>query len=163
MSPRERAEQEILQLLGPRIRNYVPQDALDHPAIWVSQCFTSLARAVAKGDAPAISLACDLIHQDPKLPFGKIIKSDLARALKKQSQRLVVSERRQLLDATQKLLNLPYAPRELDDYGKLVRKFPPKEVESMLSSVEATSPKAKHIVELLTSKALHREHPPQQP
>jgi hypothetical protein len=151
MSPRERAELEIVGILGPRIREYVPSDALDHPAVWVSQCFTALARAVAGGDARAISLACDLIDQDPKLPFGKLIKSDLARALKKQSQRLVVSERRQLLGATQKLLNLPYAPRELEDYGKLVRKFPREEVESMLCAVAASSPKAKHIVELLTA------------
>jgi hypothetical protein len=151
MSPRERAELEVVELLGPQIREYVPHDALDHPSVWVSQCFTALARAVAGGDARAISLACDLISQDPKLPFGKLIKSDLARALKKQCHRLVVSERHQLLGATQKLLSLPYAPRELEDYGKLVRKFPRAEIESMLAAVEASSPKAKHIVELLTS------------
>jgi hypothetical protein len=151
MSPRERAELDIVELLGPRIREYVPKDALDHPAIWVSQCFTALARAVAGGDERAISLACDFIDLDPKLPFGKLIKSNLARALKKQIQRLVVSERLQLLGATQKLLNLPYAPRELEDYGKLLRRFPREEVENMLSAVEPSNSKAKHIVQLLAA------------
>lgn len=151
MSPRERVEFELVELLGPGVREYVPQDALDHPGIWVSQCFTALASAAARGDARAISLACDLIGQDPKLPFGKLVKSNLARALKKQIQRLLASERIQVLGATQKLLNLTYAPRELEDYGKLVRRFPRQEVLGMLSAVEASNPKAKHIVQLLVA------------
>jgi hypothetical protein len=150
MTPRERAEAEIVTLLGPRIREYVPSNAVEHPAIWVGQCLTALASAVANGDARAMSIACDLIEQDPKLPFGKLIKSDLARALKKQALRLTVTERQQVLVATQKLLNLPFAPRELEDYGKLVKKFPRVEVEEMLATVKPASPKAQHIVQELS-------------
>ena len=153
MTPRECAEAELVSLLGSRIREYVPDDAIDHPAIWVSQCFASLTSAVANGDPSAISIACDLIELDPKLPFGKLIKSDLARALKKQAARLVESERRQLIAATRKLLNLPYAPRELEDYGKLLKKLPLSEVNEMLGAVIPVSSKAQHVVNELSRSA----------
>ena len=153
MSPRERAEAEVVAILGPRIREYVPENAIDHPAVWVSQCFAALAAAVASGDARAISIACDLIELDPKLPFGKLIKSDLARALKKQASRLIADERRKVLAATQKLLSLPFTPRELEDYGKLVKKFPGAEVSAMLASVSATTEKAQHVVQELSRSA----------
>ena len=112
-----------------------------------------MTQAVTHGDTRAISIACDLIQLDPKLPAGKLIKSNLARALRKQVARLSASDRQQILTTTGYLLGLPFAPRELEDYGKLVKRFPPSEVQAMLASVVPTTPKAQHIVRLLSHRA----------
>ena len=153
MNPRERIESELLEMLGPRLRGYLPSDGHENPAIWVSQTFGIMKSAVASGDTQAISLACELIEQDPKLPFGKLVKSDLARALKKQIVKVIASERRQVLTATAKLLNQEYAPRELEDYCKLVKKFPREEVLLALCSVSPRNTKSTHLLGYLRDDA----------
>jgi hypothetical protein len=98
------------------------------------------------GDTVAVSLACDLIEKDPMLPFGKLIKSNLARALKQQVGLLVASERAQVLGATIKLLNHEYVPRELEDYCKLAKKFPKLEFLDALSQAAPRNPKAERLL-----------------
>jgi len=147
VNPRERIERELLDMLGPRLRRFLPADGHENPAIWVGQTFGLVKSAVASGDTQAISLACELIEQDPKLPFGKLVKSDLARALKKQVSRVIASERRQVIAATAKLLNQDYAPRELEDYCKLIKKFPREEITLALADI---SPKNAKSVQLLS-------------
>jgi len=135
-------ETSLVEWVGPRIREYVPSNPNTHPALWVSELFASVKRAVACGDRQAMSLACEFIHRDPKLPFGKLIKSDLARELRRHSGALVESERKQLVAATVRLLALPYAPRELEDYAKLLRKLPREEYVCAVSQVVTKSAKA---------------------
>ena len=135
MTPRDRLEQEITTLLGPRLRAYFPASTMEHPGIWLSQTFTGLAKAIDSGDAVAMSLACELIHADPMLPFGKLIKSDLARALRKRASKLLPAERALIVAATLKLLKQDFAPRELEDYCKLLRKFPAQEYQPMLPGI----------------------------
>jgi hypothetical protein len=149
MSPKARLEDDMLQLLGLRLRTYFPQDGHENPAVWLSQTFDQVRRAIVVGDTEAVSLACDLIEKDPMLPFGKLIKSDLARALKKQVGLLVASERAQVLGATIKLLNQEYAPRELEDYCKLAKKLPGPEFLAALSRVAPRNPKAERLLAYL--------------
>ncbi len=153
MNPRERIERELLETLGPRLLGYLPVDGHENPAVWVSQTFRIMKSAVASGDPQAISLACELIEQDPKLPFGKLVKSNLARALKKQIGRVIESERHQVLAATEKLLSQEYAPRELEDYCKLVKKFPRAEVRLALSGVTPRNAKSTHLLAYLRDDA----------
>ncbi len=149
MSPRARLEEEMLQLLGLRLRAYFPADGHENPAVWLSHTFLLVRAAIARGDTVAVSLACELIEQDPKLPFGKLIKSDLARALKKQVGLLVPSERAQVLRAVAKLLNQEYAPRELEDYCKLAKKLPTAEYRAALSGVTTRNAKAQQLLAYL--------------
>lgn len=139
-------EQDMLQLLGSRLRAYFPQDGHDNPAVWVSQTFDQVRKAISAGDTVAVSLACELIEKDPMLPFGKLIKSGLARALKKQIGLLIASERAQILGVTVKLLNQEFAPRELEDYCKLANKLPNSELIAALSSAVPKNPKAERLL-----------------
>jgi hypothetical protein len=95
MTPRAAAEHEVTALLGERLRPYFPETEVDHPGIWGEMVFQRLRKAIGTGDRVAVSVACDLIEKDPKLPFGKLIKSGLSRQLRKSPQFLVASERAQ--------------------------------------------------------------------
>ena len=149
MQPRERIERELLDMLGLALRSYFPTPDEAHPAIWVSRTFGKVAAAIAVGDTRAVALACELIERDPMLPFGKLVKSDLARALKKQVDMILSSERRQVLSATRKLLTQEFAPRELEDYCKLVKKFPQAEVAEMLKDVTPRNAKSAQLATYL--------------
>lgn len=149
MTPRAAAENEVIALLGERLRPYFPETVVDHPSIWVGMLFQRLREAIGTGDRVAISLACDLIEKDPHLPFWKLIKSGLSRQLRKSPQLLVASERAQVVNTTLRLLALPYAPRELEDYAKLVSKLPRNEYVEQLALVEPKNEKCVRLKEYL--------------
>ena len=142
MTPKEQLEQEMTALLGEQLRRYFPADGNDHAAIWLSQTFAQIVKAIGAGDTVAVAIACHLIERDPMLPFGKLIKSSLARALKKRVELLSAAERKKIVATTIKLLNLPFAPRELEDYCKLVKKFGLADPARELSEVQTKNPKA---------------------
>ncbi len=73
------------------------------------------------------------------------MKSNLARALRKQNNKLTEPERRQVLGVTGRLLNLEYAPRELEDYCKLVKKFPQLEIADLLQTITPKNPKSERL------------------
>lgn len=154
MRPHAAAEKEMIALLGERLRPYFPESAVDHPGIWVDMLFRRLREAIGAGDRVAVSIACDLIEKDPKLPFGKLIKSGLSRQLRKSPQFLVASERAQVVNTTLRLLALPYAPRELEDYAKLLSKLPRHEYAEKLSLIEPQNEKCSQIREYLIEKSV---------
>ena len=140
-------------MLGERIRTYFPEVLIDHPGIWVHRVFQRLREAIGAGDQVAVSVACDLVEKDPKLPFGKLNKSGLARQLRKSPQLLVAWEREQVVNATVGLLGLPYAPRELEDYAKLLSKLPRNEYKEKLANIEPKNEKCLRIKEYLLEKS----------
>lgn len=154
MTPRAAAEHEVTALLGERLRPYFPETVVDHPGIWVGMVFQRLREAIKTGDRVAVSIACDLIEKDPLLPFGKLIKSGLSRQLRKSTQLLVTSEREQVVNTTLRLLALPYAPRELEDYAKLLSKLPSDEYAKRLALIEPLNEKCSRIKEYLLEKSV---------
>ncbi|MBE9608702.1 hypothetical protein [Chitinilyticum piscinae] len=118
---RQALEAGLLALLGEAIRAYFPEPDESHPALWTSLVFQHLRSGIRGGDAIAIGLACQLLVADAMLPFGKLIKSNLARALKQKAPLLSPAQGAMLISVTQRLTALPYAPRELEDYRKLVK------------------------------------------
>ena len=149
MTPHILFKQDLLTLLGVRLTSYYPHPDIDHPGIWVSSLFQNIRKAICLGDETAIAIACELIHCDPRLPFGKLIKSDLARALKKRSEKLGSEERAQIMEVTIRLLTMSYAPRELEDYVKLIRKLPREEYISRTVSIQPQNEKAERLLSYL--------------
>jgi len=154
MTPRATAEHEVTALLGERLRAYFPETVIDHPGIWVDMVFQRLRVAIGTGDRVAVSIACDLIEKDPRLPFGKLIKSGLSRQLGKSPQYLVASERAQVVNTTLRLLALPYAPRELEDYAKLLSKLPNDGYIERLALIEPLNEKCSRIKDYLLEKSI---------
>jgi hypothetical protein len=149
MQPRTQLEKDLVERLGLRLRPYFPDPPIDHPGIWVGNLFANLREAIRGGDKIAVSIACELIDQDPMLPFGKLIKSGLARELRRNVASLIPIERVQVIGATVRLLTLRYAPREVEDYVKLVAKFPRAEYLAQIENIEAKNPKAVHLKAVL--------------
>lgn len=114
---------ELAVLLQADLSRYHLNSSIAHPGIRLDWAFRQVARAVKDGDRPAVILACRLLMEDPHLPFGKLIKSNLARALKQQLDLLTEHEKLDLAGKTAALLSLPYCPREVEDYCRLVKKM----------------------------------------
>ncbi|WP_034639337.1 hypothetical protein [Chitinilyticum aquatile] len=120
---RQGLEAGLLVLSGEAIRAYFPEPDEPHPALWTNRVIQQLRSGIRAEEAVAIGLACQLLAADAMLPFGKLIKSNLARALKQKAALLTPAQRAMLISVTQRLAVLPYAPRELEDYRKLVGKL----------------------------------------
>lgn len=147
--PRQETEEGLLAWLGPRLLPYLALADHDHPAIRLRLVFAALGSAVVDGDVEAIAMACELIHRDPMLPFGKIIKSNLARALRKRHDRLSAADRRKVIGATLRLLAAEHAPRELEDYCKLVRKLPGSEYLEAAALIVPRNARSTHLLAVL--------------
>jgi hypothetical protein len=138
---------ELEELLGITLARYRPKEDIDHPGIELSMLANNLAIWVAKADALAIEDACKIISHDPHLPFGKLIKSGLSRALKKSAQYIPEKDRKKIVNATAALLSLEFCPRETEDYCKLIKKLGAKEVLATISLASPIDVKSKTLVE----------------
>ena len=140
------AKEKLLNQFGESIRSYFPTDRIEHEAIWISAVFDNLRASVAGGSPDAIDIAIFLIEKDPMwLPFGKLIKSDLARALKKNVAKISPAHREKIVAVVVRLLQSEHIPRELEDYAKLIKKFPPSEFGELVASVKPLCDKAREI------------------
>ncbi len=133
---------ELEQVLGLSLSRYYPDEAIQHPGIHLNNVTRNLAGAIKNADPLAIEDACKLIALDPRLPFGKLIKSDLARALKKSARYVSSQNRARIGKTTAALLSLEHCPRETEDYCKLIKKFGETESIAVLELTNATDKKS---------------------
>jgi hypothetical protein len=94
-----------------------------HPALLACHYINSLCAAIRRGDQAAFSLAIQFLREDPRLPFGKTLKSQIARAFKAVAVAVNSYQREQLIRYRDKLNALPFPPRELRHFESLVRTF----------------------------------------
>lgn len=87
--------------------------------------------------------------EDPHLPFGKLIKSNLARALKQQLDLLMEDKKPALAGKTATLLSLPYCPREVEDYCRLVKKMGDRFADTAVAMSRPVNEKAHSLVAYL--------------
>jgi len=150
---RQELEVRLTDLLGLRIRSHFPQPDQRHAGLWVDAVFTRVAQSVKRGDTFALSIACDLSLLDPLVSVGKLNKSNFARSLRKNHRLLMPAQRSRVIDATFRLLALPFCPRELEDYVKLVKKFPNHEYADQAQNCVVMDSKSKRLLDdlLLTA------------
>lgn len=145
-------KEKLLSLFGACIAAYFPTNPINHEAIWVDAVFENLRMSVASGSTGAIEIASLFIEQDPTgLPFSKLIKSNLARALKKHASQISPTSRAKIIAATVRLLQADHLPRELEDYAKLIKKFPNSEYVRLVSAVVPVCEKARTIQRYLNT------------
>lgn len=123
---------------------------IDHPGIRISHVCENIARHIRSGDREAARIGCQLIVRDPHLPFGKLIKSGVARALRQRIELVPELERAGLVDRTIELLSLQFCPREAEDYCKLVKKFGPAAVQNVIDNARATDEKSKRLLDCMS-------------
>ncbi len=139
---------ELESLLGFSFGRYYPKETIHHKGIYLAAAAGNLAKLVAMGDPLAIEDACRLISKDPRLPFGKLIKSNLARALRKSATNIMESERSIIIERTVYILSLEYCPREAEDYCKLIKKLGANEAREVAEIARPQNEKSKTLVAL---------------
>jgi hypothetical protein len=98
-----------------------PMEHSERGRHWVYPVMEKVIAGIEAGDGACVRLGIEFIEEDAKFPFGKILKSNTARALRRaspsdeQKQRI----RRRVFG----LLRAGHIPHEYREYAKLVRKI----------------------------------------
>jgi hypothetical protein len=80
-----------------------------------------VAGSIEEGNSKAIELGCLYISNDPKAPFGRILKRRVMNALRRHVEQIPIRFHQGLFDTHARLKALPYPPQELKDLDRLVR------------------------------------------
>ena len=75
---------------------------------------------IKAGDAACVALGVELIEQDRKFPFGRILKSNAARALR--SAELPDTLKQRVRHRVANMLAVGNTPHEFKEYARLLRK-----------------------------------------
>jgi len=136
---------DLERILGRDLIRYHPDAATGNNAVDLGVLCSNLTAFIKRGEPSAAAIACALIGADPQMPFGKIIKSNLARALRQQAGLLVQADRDIIVRKTVELLGLASSPRELEDYCKLVRRLGPAASREVAENATPRCPRSERL------------------
>ena len=122
-----------------RVASYRPEKPIDHPILKDTQVIDAIIKAIKLGDLNAIELGCEFIQETEKVPFGKILKSNILTALKQQTKYIAQNYRLKLATTAVNLLSWEYPPREVRELCKLVQRFEPRYVELVVQQTVCNS------------------------
>lgn len=134
------------ELLGEKLDQFDSEPPIAHPGGHLSHVCRQVALEIRKGNATAVRIACRVLIKDPGMPFGKLIKSGFARALKQDVTLLSEMQRHGLIAKTCELLSLEFCPRETEDYCKLIKRFGQAELLPRMDTVRATDDKSRRLL-----------------
>lgn len=143
--------EELEKFLGMKLGQFDSGIPMAHQGIHLSRVCKFVESEIRNGNPAAVCVAFRVIAEDPRLPFGKLIKSGFARALKQRVDMLSEMQRRGLIEKTFELLGLEFCPRETEDYCKLIKKFGHSELESKIDNDRATDKKSRMLLGCLSS------------
>jgi len=98
----------------------VPYEHVEGKKRWVYPVMVAVIAGIERGDKASIALGLDFIEEDAHFPFGKTLKSNTARALRRAS---LTAE--QVLRVRKRVTNLLIAGQilhEFREYAKLLRR-----------------------------------------
>ncbi|WFR77089.1 hypothetical protein P9875_15300 [Janthinobacterium rivuli] len=148
--------EELEEFLGEKLDQFASGPPIAHPGLRLSQVCKQVVLDIRNGNATAVRVACRVITEDLGMPFGKLIKSAFARALRRSADLLSEVQRRGLTAKTVALLELEFCPRETEDYCKLIKKFDPTELLARLDNVRATDAKSRMLLQSLIADGARR-------
>jgi hypothetical protein len=141
--------EDLEKFLDLKLAFYEEVPRIDHAGIRISQACDNIARHIKNGDREAASIGYQLIVKDPHLPFGKLIKSGIARALKQRVELISAIERDALVGKTTELLSLQFCPRETEDYCKLIKRFGLAAAQNVIGNARVKNEKSKRLLDYM--------------
>ena len=102
-------------------RDLSPREQEERGRHWVYPVMDKVIEGIEEDDAACIRIGIEFIEEDTKFPFGKILKSNTARALRRT--RLTASQKQQIRCRVFKMLRSGIVPHEFQEYAKLVKKI----------------------------------------
>lgn len=97
-----------------------PQTYVQADKTWVYPMMAKVIAAIEAGDLACRRLGIEFIEQDQKFPFGKILKSNTARALRRAN--LSSEEIERIRIRLVSMLIAGNVPHEYKEYAKLLKK-----------------------------------------
>jgi hypothetical protein len=88
---------------------------------WIYPIMFQVIEGIETGDKACIEIGVEFIEADDRLPFGRIIKSNTARALRRAT--LTQEQIERIRERVMNVLVLGCVPREYREYAKLLRKI----------------------------------------
>ena len=88
---------------------------------WVFPIMESVIDGIEAGDLGCAELGVEFIETSDSFPFGKIFKSNVARALRRAP--LTEAQKERIRRRVIEMLETGYLPREYRQYSKLARKL----------------------------------------
>lgn len=97
----------------------LPETMQDGEALWIYPIMDKVILGIAASDPACIALGVDYLEQDRSFPFGRRLKANTARALR----RAVLTETQQsrLRERIVDMLVAGLVPHEMREYAKLLR------------------------------------------
>ena len=77
-------------------------------------------KGIERGDLACIALGVEFVEEDARFSFGRIIKSNAARALRRSA--LTLEQQERIRKRVAHMLVAEHVPREYREYAKLLRK-----------------------------------------
>src|SRR5688572_5538666 len=107
--------------MGVVARDLSPRERAEDGRRWVYPVMDKVIEGIGAGDAACVRIGIEFIEEDGKFPFGKILKSNTARALRRAA--LTEEQKRRIKQRVFGLLRDGHVPHEYREYAKLVRKI----------------------------------------
>jgi len=102
-------------------RDLSPEESSNDCRQWVYPVMHKVIEGIADGDPACIQLGIEFIEEDAKFPFGKTLKSNTARALRRST--LSKPHKQRIRQRVFGMLRIGRVPREFREYARLVRKI----------------------------------------
>ena len=102
-------------------KNLEPREHTEGNVKWIYPIMDAVIVAIEGGDDASIAIGIEFIEEDQHFPFGRILKSNTARALRRAdlSQEQVERVRERVV----RMLLAGSVPREFKEYSKLLRRI----------------------------------------
>jgi hypothetical protein len=107
--------------MGIVARDLSPMEHSERGRNWVYPVMDKVIEGIEAGDLACVRLGIEFIEEDAKFPFGKRLKSNAARALRRAS--LSDEQKQRIRRRVFGLLRAGHIPHEYREYAKLVRKI----------------------------------------
>lgn len=112
---------EYARQLHIQPRNLSPIESEHSGSRWINPVMHRVIEGIEEGDPACIEIGIEFIEEDAGQPFGRILKSNTARALRRAALTDAQKERvrRRVLD----MLAAGNVPHEYKEYAKLLRRI----------------------------------------
>jgi hypothetical protein len=123
--------------LGVVGRDLSPLEQKEQGRHWVYPVMEKVIEGIDAGDPACVRLGIEFIEEDARFAFGKILKSNTARALRRAT--LSDEQRERIRRRVFSMLRAGHVPHEFREYAKLAKKIGFDAAE--LGDVAGTSPR----------------------
>ena len=128
----------------------MPSEFRQAETTWVYPVMVRVIEGILAGDIACAEVGIEFIEQDASFPFGRILKSNTARALRR-SDILLPEQQERVRRRVASMLSSEYLPREFRQYARLARKLGMADVLSARhDTLNLANPWVAHYLEYFT-------------